>query len=131
MADCVVCPEDRVEAGEDDCWRTLGGLKVALYSLRETALRRARQVLSELCPGASIDVYSDKVGGGSSLGAAAARADLFVIAVGAAKHAATEFISARRSAGQATVYARGQGTAGLLAAVRSFAESMSGNRALD
>lgn len=91
-----------------------------MYSLRESALRRAEMVLRELCPGARIDVFHDLVGGSAALRTASASADLFVLATAAAKHAATLFIESNRPKSRATLYARGQGSASLLEAIREY-----------
>jgi len=99
-------------------WAPLSGKRIALYSLQESSLRRAVQVVTELCPGARVDTFHDHVGGSSALRKASAAADLFVIATGAAKHAATTFIEARRPKGAITLYARGQGSTSLLQALR-------------
>jgi hypothetical protein len=101
-------------------WAPLSGKRIALYSLQESALRRAVQVVTELCPGARVDTFDDHVGGSSALRKASVAADVFVIATGAAKHAATTFIEARRPKGAITLYARGQGSTSLLHALREY-----------
>jgi hypothetical protein len=53
----------------------------------EPALKRAVETLSKLCPSAEISTFSDHAGT-PRLKAAANGADFFVIATGAAKHAA-------------------------------------------
>jgi hypothetical protein len=65
-----------------------------------------------------ISVFHDHVGGSPALRAAAVRADVFVLAIAAAKHAATGYIAQNRSKDRLTLYARGQGSAGLLTALR-------------
>jgi hypothetical protein len=107
-------------SGATSEWAPLSGKRIALYSLQESALRRAVQVLTELCPSARVDTFHDHVGGSSALRNASAAADVFVIATAAAKHAATTFIEARRPKSAITLYARGQGSTSLLHALREY-----------
>jgi hypothetical protein len=108
--------EDVATARSD--WTALAGRRVALYSLRESALRRTMVILRELCPGVRVEAFDDHVGGSSALRTASATADIFVIAWAAAKHAATQFIEAHRPKDLLTLYARGQGSASLLNAIK-------------
>lgn len=102
----------------DNPWSQLNGKKLALYSLRQTALQRVENVLMEICPRVSIQSFNDLVGGSPALRNAAAVADIFVLAVAAAKHAATQFILANRPKTQTTLYARSQGSASILEVLR-------------
>lgn len=101
-------------------WTALDGKKIALYSLQESALRRVARVVGELCPGARVHAFHDHVGGSPALRAASTTADVFVLATAAAKHAATLFVEACRPKSLVTLYARGQGSASLLDALRQF-----------
>lgn len=101
-------------------WTALDGKKVALYSLKEAALRRAARVVGELCPGVRVQTFHDHVGGSPALRAASSTADIVVLATAAAKHAATIFIEDCRPKTLVTLYARGQGSASLLDALRQF-----------
>jgi hypothetical protein len=101
-------------------WTQLEGKRIALYSLQESALRRAAMVISELCPGIRVDTFSDHVGGSPALRKAATTADLFVLATAAAKHAATIFVEDRRPRNLDTLYARGHGSASLLQAIAEY-----------
>uniref|UniRef100_E6PXS3 Uncharacterized protein n=1 Tax=mine drainage metagenome TaxID=410659 RepID=E6PXS3_9ZZZZ len=101
-------------------WTSLSGKKVAIYSLQESALRRTASVLRKLCPGVRVDTFHDHVGGSPSLRAASSTSDIFVLAIGSAKHAATGFIEDRRPKGLVTLYARGQGSAGMLHALGQY-----------
>ena len=124
VADAVTQPEP--ERGESDSrseWDDLDGKRVSLYSLQESALRRAALVVSELCPGARVTTFHDHVGS-PSLRTASTTADVFVLATGAAKHAATTFIEAHRPSGSITLYARGQGSASLVGALRERLQRM-------
>ncbi len=101
-------------------WRALEQKRVALYSLRESALRRVQSTLLELCPNILVETFSDHVGGSPALRTASATADIFVLATAAAKHAATMYIETNRPKSRVTLYARGQGSASLLDAIREF-----------
>lgn len=103
-------------------WEQLDGKRIAMYSLQESALRRAARVLEELIPGSRIDTFNDHVGGSAALRKASTTADIFIIATGAAKHAATTFIEDHRPKSLQTVYARGQGSASLLDALRKLGQ---------
>jgi hypothetical protein len=94
-----------------------------MYSLQASALQRAALVIGELCPGIRIDTFSDHVGGSAALKKASTSADVFIIATGAAKHAATTYIEDHRPNNLETLYARGQGSASLLEALREYTHS--------
>jgi hypothetical protein len=113
-------PVDETAAGGASIWAALERKRIALYSLREPALRRVKSILQELCPGTQVEVFSDQVGGSPALRAASSTADIFVLATAAAKHAATIYIEANRPKATATLYSRGQGSASLLEAIRDF-----------
>lgn len=120
VADVLPRPVSEGDAHVQSEWDALNGKKVAMYSLQESALRRAASVLGELCPGVRVDMFHDHVGGSSALRTAAATADVFLVATAAAKHAATTFIEAHRPSALATLYARGQGSSSLLDALREY-----------
>lgn len=112
----------RLEQEAVSVWDALNDKRVALYSLRESVIRRVELVLRELCPSIHVQTFADRVGGSPALRTAAATADVFVVATAAAKHAATIFIDANRPKDRATLYARGQGSASLLEALRAHLE---------
>jgi hypothetical protein len=118
----IVLKQDQNTAVDQEVseWTALDGKKIALYSLKEAALRRVARVVGELCPGARVHTFHDHVGGSPALRAASSTADVFVLATAAAKHAATIFIEACRPKGLVTLYARGQGSASLLDALRRY-----------
>jgi hypothetical protein len=118
--------EQEGAAPTDSVWSALEGKRIAMYSLREAALRRVESVVRELCPAARIETFHDAVGGSPALRAASATADVFVLATAAAKHAATMFIEANRPKARVTIYARGQGSASLLDAIREYLVSATG-----
>ena len=101
-------------------WTSLDHKRIALYSLREPALRRVQSILREICLNSRIEIFSDHVGGSPALRTASQNADIFVIATAAAKHAATNYIEANRAPSNTTLYARGQGSTSLLEVIRNF-----------
>jgi hypothetical protein len=107
---------------ESSKWSQLEGKRIAMYSLQESALRRAALVIGELAR-SRVDTFSDHVGGSAALRKAASSADIFIIATAAAKHAATTYIEDHRPKNLETLYARGQGSASLLEALREYTHS--------
>lgn len=68
---------------------------VVLYSLTESAITRAKQILHGLLP--NIDVRTNSEHDGSpQLAQLSKGADVFVVVTASAKHAATNFITAER-----------------------------------
>ena len=125
VAEAVTQPEPVQDKPQQQSeWNTLDGKKVALYSLQESALRRAALVMRELCPRVRVNTFHDHVGGSPALRSASATADVFVIATAAAKHSATAFIESHRPSGACTLYARGQGSASLVAALRERSQAV-------
>ena len=125
VAEAVTQPEPVQDKPQQQSeWNTLDGKKVALYSLQESALRRAALVMRELCPRVRVNTFHDHVGGSPALRSASATADVFVIATAAAKHSATAFIESHRPSGACTLYARGQGSASLVAALREHSQAV-------
>jgi hypothetical protein len=76
-------------------YRYLQDSKVVLYSLTESATTRAAQILRILVPKIDIETSAEH-DGSSKLAAQAANADVFVVVTASAKHAATDFIAAKR-----------------------------------
>jgi hypothetical protein len=103
-----------VERAEEDEWAELNGKTICLYSLNEAALRRATAVIARLSPAASTRTFHDIAGGSNALKTAARAADIFVIATGAATHAATIFIDSHRPAKATTLRTTGKGSSSLL-----------------
>ena len=106
------------ESARDELSDVLRERSLAIYSLNERALMRAANSLREAYPDLDVSTFHDQVGGSQALKTASSRADIFVVAVAAAKHAATGYIAQNRSRDRLTLYARGQGSAGLLAVIR-------------
>ncbi|WP_147474341.1 protein DpdD [Streptomyces sp. ZS0098] len=93
-------PEDLLAEQVEDAdpgapYRYLQDSKVVLYSLTESATTRAAQILRLLVPKIDIETSAEH-DGSSKLAAQAANADVFVVVTASAKHAATDFITAKR-----------------------------------
>ncbi|WP_326754775.1 protein DpdD [Streptomyces hirsutus] len=96
----VGVPEDLLADQVQDAdpgapYRYLQDSKVVLYSLTESATTRAAQILRILVPKIDIETSAER-DGSSKLAAQAANADVFVVVTASAKHAATDFITAKR-----------------------------------
>lgn len=103
---------------------TTSGLTIALYSLEQTALARAKKLLQQRHPGLAFQSLSDHVAT-DALKTAAKAADLFVIADRAAKHAATDAIKAERR-DRPTEYAAGKGSTSLIESVEAWLYNYTG-----
>ncbi|MBB1033604.1 hypothetical protein G6031_04270 [Dietzia sp. CQ4] len=90
-------PAEFDAVGDDPAtpYRHLEGCVVALYSLTESAIIRAAQVLRRLVPGLDVRTTSDHVGS-KQLASLSSNADVFVVVAASAKHAATEYIRDHR-----------------------------------
>lgn len=100
---------------------SLSGKILGIYTLTEAAGRQAKAMLRAAIPGLVVDLNHDH-GGSAALAAMVARADLVVVAWASAKHAATEFIKARRD-GRPLIYAAGKGATSILRAVEEWASA--------
>ncbi|GAA5192470.1 hypothetical protein GCM10023322_52130 [Rugosimonospora acidiphila] len=98
-------------------YRHLRGQKVVLYSLTESAITRAAQVLRRLVPDLEVDTTTEH-DGSPRLAAQAAGADVFVVVVASAKHAATNFIKDRRGH-KPTILINSRGSSAILDALRA------------
>lgn len=104
------------EAGKvDDLASCLRGMRIAIYSLSESASRQAKATIEELQPAATVDCNADHVGT-VKLKALAEGADIFVMTSLSAKHAATDFIRVHR-ASRPLLYAQGRGFSSILRAI--------------
>ncbi|HEX7303988.1 protein DpdD [Lentzea sp.] len=91
------------------------GVFIAIYSLMESAARRAAEIMRRRHPGIRVETLVAKVAT-DALRSAAQTADVLVVADKAAAHAATDALKAAR--GNKTIhYANGKGTASLVRAV--------------
>lgn len=92
---------------------------LAIYTLTESAGAQAAAALHEIAPTVDVRVNSE-FDGSKALRSLAENADLFVIVAGAATHAATDAIRARRG-NRPLVYAAGKGAVSILRAVEEWA----------
>ncbi len=95
---------------------------IAVYTLTESVARRAIEVLKILAPNARVSSNSEKVGS-KVLQSLAENADLFVVVTWSAKHAATEFIEARRPRGKTILRPDGKGVSSILRSIGKELES--------
>lgn len=99
-------------------YRYLDGKTVALYSLTETAIARAGQVLKRLVP--TVDIRTNSEHDGSpQLAQLSANADLFVVVTAAAKHAATISIENHRG-NRPIVRVNSRGSSAILRELANF-----------
>jgi hypothetical protein len=96
----------------------LGTKQIGIYTLTESAALQAATMLKTLAPDVDVRINSEHVGG-ASLRALSENADLFVVVAGSAKHAATDFIRARRG-DKPLVYAAGKGASSILRAIEDW-----------
>lgn len=94
---------------------------VGIYTLTETAGRQAEAILQSAVPDIVVELNHDHAAS-SALAALVARSDLMVVAWASAKHAATEFIKARRGA-RPLVYAAGRGASSIVRAIEDWARA--------
>ncbi|WP_256792979.1 protein DpdD [Terrabacter sp. Ter38] len=100
--------------GEDPAapYRHLEDSVVVLYSLTESAITRAAQVLRRLIPGIDVRTASDH-DGSQQLAALSSNADVFVMVAASAKHAATNFIKDHRG-GRPVIQVNSRGSSAIL-----------------
>lgn len=97
----------------------LANLRIAIYTLTESAARQAASVLARVAPSAIVQTSSEHVGS-AQLKSLAENSDIFVITSLSSTHAATDFIRAHRPAGKPICWAAGQGFTSIVRAIESF-----------
>src|SRR5271157_2959450 len=107
------------EKSSEDLLNALENQSVAVYTLAEGAARRFQKVLEACVPSVRVSLSHDRVAS-TRLKQLARQADLFLVATGSAKHAATTCIEANRPRELPTLRTAGKGAASLLRAVREF-----------
>lgn len=93
-------------------YRHLEGAVVVLYSLTDSAITRAAQILRRLIPGIDVRTTTEH-DGSQQLAALSAHADVFVMVSASAKHAATHFIKEHR-AGLPIIHVNSRGSSAIL-----------------
>jgi hypothetical protein len=111
--------EEQVGAAELDLYDRLGHQTVAVYTLTESVGHRVRDVLLERCGTISVELCHDHVCT-NRLRSLARQADIFLVATGSAKHAATNCIEANRGEGLPLLRPSGRGSASMLAELQSY-----------
>jgi hypothetical protein len=101
----------------------LNGKSVAIYTLTERTGHFMRQILAEQAPQAVVHLSHDKVGN-ERLRSMARRADIFIMATGSAKHAATEFIEHHRPGDRPLLRPVGKGVGSMLQVLEDFLRSI-------
>ena len=114
--------DDLDSTGENQLNIDLSNLSIGIYTLTESAGRKAREVLESLATCIKIDLNHDHEAT-ARLGALVTRVDLFVVAWASAKHAATNFIKSKRGS-KPLIYATGRGASSLIRAIEDYAISM-------
>lgn len=114
-------PPPAIAAIQTDPLEALGKRTIAIYTLTESAGRRAAEVLKRRAPGVRVDLFHDLVGS-DRLEHAARSADLFVVVTASATHAATGVIDAERPRGRPLLRPAGKGTASILQSIERHLE---------
>ena len=129
----ALIPDEDAEVAQEEAnlLGPLTGKTIALYSLRETVLQRIASLLRGTVEDVTVTTFHDKTGGSAELRSAARHADVFVIAIAAAKHAATNFIERERGSQAVTLKPDGQGSASMLRSLHEYAKSIGGNLSYD
>jgi hypothetical protein len=107
---------------DQNVWDRLSGRYVAIYSLDENALSRAKGSLERLCPAVKVRTFAEYVAT-TSMTEAARNADLFVIVTKAAKHAATIAIERQLTTDRCR-YAAGKGSSAIVTAVEQWLQQV-------
>lgn len=103
----------------DEIRDALSGTSISIYSLTESAARQAGQALEAIAPDVRISISSDKCGT-SALKSMAQNSDIFVVATGSAKHAATGFIQMMRPRDKPILFAAGRGFSSIVRSIEEF-----------
>ena len=112
-------PNEGGAASPDEPFEDLAGKSVALYTLNEPAARRVKSILEARVPSVRLTLCHDTEGS-TRLRQVARNADLFVMAVSSATHAATNFITDNRPAHLPLLRPQGKGSASMLRTVRNY-----------
>jgi hypothetical protein len=115
-------PRERAEV-EVDPLAVLEGSSVAIYTLNDRAAQVTRELLVQRVPNVTVHVSNDQAGT-TRLRDLARNADIFVMSIGSALHAATTFIEQHRPSGKPLLKTtrRSKGSSGLIAALAKYAE---------
>ncbi len=106
----------------EDVFGQLAGGTVGLYTLTDSVSQRVRDILLQHCATVEVSTSNDRACT-ERLKSLARSCDIFVVATGSAKHAATGCIEANRRTGQVTLRPTGKGSASMLAAISAYLSS--------
>jgi hypothetical protein len=112
------------EGTEEDAPVDVRGYKVGLYSLTETALRRAKETLMGAWPGLDVVTSSD-MHATRELTNLARTATLMVVGIGSAKHSATDCIGDNRPSDKPTRKVSGKGSMAFVREVEEWLQEVS------
>jgi hypothetical protein len=112
------------EGTEEDAPVDVRGYKVGLYSLTETALRRAKETLMGAWPGLDVVTSSD-MHATRELTNLARTATLMVVGIGSAKHSATDCIGDNRPSDKPTRKVSGKGSMAFVREVEEWLQEAS------
>jgi hypothetical protein len=108
-------PQEDDRAGRPD----ISGKLVAIYTLTESAGRRAKSVIESMFPGADVRLAHDHVGS-DRLKSLARESDYLIVSTRSAKHAATEFLREERPGNKLpAIYPLGKGSSSIVTALLS------------
>jgi hypothetical protein len=108
---------------EEDVYGCLADRRVVLYSLMESASRRAADTLRRLVPSVDVVTTADHVGS-DRLAELSKNADVFVMVTAAAKHSATGFIESHRKP-KTLIHVNAKGSSALLRCLARLCDNSS------
>lgn len=122
LLESIAVQRVELENQTEELLTSLNEKTIGIYTLDEPVATRVKQLLQEKCPEVRVQTSSDKVGN-DKLKQLSRNADVFVIASGCAKHAATIFIESNRPKQLPTLWAKGKGSASMLRAIYDYIRS--------
>lgn len=105
----------------------LNGQTIAIYTLMEQVGSRIHKALTSLYPYSHIQL-NHEYAGSKKLASLSRQAEIFVIAVQSAKHAATEYIISNRPPHKTTLVTKSRGCSGMLREIMCCIEAMAEKR---
>lgn len=106
-----------------DFWELLAGKTIGIYSLMESALLRARDIIKSNHVNINILTNNDKAGS-ESLRNMVKRSDILIVATASAKHAATIFIEQQLDSSTILLRPKGKGSSSMLNEIEMHAKSL-------
>lgn len=106
-----------------DFWELLAGKTIGIYSLMESALLRARDIIKANHSDISILTNNDKAGS-EALRNMVKKSDILIVATASAKHAATIFIDQQMDSSAILLRPKGKGSSSILNKIEMYAKSL-------